>query len=1097
MNFQNTYEPSSSEFCCLQSSQSSPALASKPRTLQGNGNYDSQFSDLIQYAAVKGYLNTSPPSGQDTIPAFSKPLHQDISSNFIISPISPSYIYRNSINAPSLDETLPLSERNFVRAGDEIADGHSEYNNSALEDNLLRAPDVNFTENIGIAEEVFGNVSYVTEAMRGLHFTTPIRKEKLTPEASNDFSDNNNCNFTVDEYESAVNPVGEATDIQALTNAMELFHFTTPKRSTKLMPSATNTGRSGKEASHLLTWRENLAPDTYCGNNMVDTLMEFNSERSLRSSITWRTSIISSDNDDQSDISFETEEIEDDIDSPVVIRVLSDKKDLDGLKEDWASSEFKEDLNVSKETYTPKGGPSPSNYQKIKVDGREVLIRVVPEDEDTLSRRYASVSHSQSTVSESHNLTSRNNVSSTINQTKRPKENVSSSKSKATNSVSSQPSAIPSNASREEITCENSPVVSSESNFGSDLPELCRKEKGDDTMSKTFEINSDTKVLPALESEKSNEKLTANLSSESKNQKGNALDHVLNSSSEEDILNSGDKMRLQDNIRTKNKNTPLEGDSIEISCSTEQFEAGHPSVTHNESNNSDALDDLNAFDLTEYLDYLELQVLVQRNEIERSRLNTVREIREQMESCFENTALINIPPIVFQNWQKVIDDTVAHELQAKNQGEMEESSEEVASRMRKDMEMLVNENLELHRDIDKFKRHGEENDILKQKVDNLEKRLSLLHTQLNLKKEECDNLNRKVSEFTHDLTRGEYVSGIKMEETLRQYETELRKARDERNLTEQKITEFSLLSTELQQRLIEKERDYNNLSKVNESMKEQAEGDLREVQATSSKLRLTVSELEQQNNVLKTKNEADQTVIKHLEGRVYDLEQSLNEARQSAATTLKSLEDSQIQEARFIEALEASATQMDTFRQENDSLRIKLKEAKDECKSVTRELTEKLTNDAQNTHAILQEVKNLENSLNDLRKEKTHVEEKYSQMKYENERLQRTIEIMKRKQGLSMYGSLSLDSLRFPNDRHSEVSSSESESVRESDTDSIESTSTFSFPDIVVRDSGKSYQMRSKSSDFKKSQKQSGKRVVSNGDSASTPRKTYSADETR
>ena len=135
----------------------------------------------------------------------------------------------------------------------------------------------------------------------------------------------------------------------------------------------------------------------------------------------------------------------------------------------------------------------------------------------------------------------------------------------------------------------------------------------------------------------------------------------------------------------------------------------------------------------------------------------------------------------------------------------------------------------------------------------------------------------------------------------------------------------------------------------------------------------------------------------YLEGKLGNTENEVAELNKTKREVMMDLQESRIREKNFINDIGVLEKEKAEVLKQNQGLINKAKATENEKMDLSRELNSKMSLEMQSAEAILGELKSLERSLNAVRKEKSLVEDKYNTLKFENERLQRTLDLSKEK----------------------------------------------------------------------------------------------------
>eukprot|EP00794_Sanderia_malayensis_P012023 gene12023-13264_t len=426
----------------------------------------------------------------------------------------------------------------------------------------------------------------------------------------------------------------------------------------------------------------------------------------------------------------------------------------------------------------------------------------------------------------------------------------------------------------------------------------------------------------------------------------------------------------------------------------------------------------NALDgLDDALEELYCLALLNSRDLERERLQVARGIRANMEEKCNGLPLEKAPSAVYDAWKDVIDAII------KNKDEKsrvcEERREELLRDIRSEIDVLAKENLDLSKLVGGENALRIENELLDKQISGLKNYVESLENRIDVQAKENTNVLTRLKHLQEEVS--EKQSAI--DQNRANYEKLIGSLRDE-------LAKANESEAKLQSELTIKEIDMKKFQNEYDAIKDESRSDIERVQIDAVNLRAKLTELLKQNEALKTANEADQTIIKHLETKMRSFENSIENLKNSKREILIDLQESREREKNLtnhISDLEKDKAGMDKECQ--DLLNV-AKNLREEKNVLNEELHAKISGETKNTEAILSELKKLEKSLNEVRKEKSIIEDKYNNVKYENERLHR---------------QLKSQSAKYSKDIDSE-SRSRTESAYDSEAESFDSYAR--FPDV-------------------------------------------------
>ena len=397
--------------------------------------------------------------------------------------------------------------------------------------------------------------------------------------------------------------------------------------------------------------------------------------------------------------------------------------------------------------------------------------------------------------------------------------------------------------------------------------------------------------------------------------------------------------------------------------------------------------------LNAYCENEELFKLSRSIGLERARLDAIKELRLKMEDSCNQLPIDKIPSFVSDEWRKVIEGIT--EEQVTNYQELETEYEDSLRQMRFELDKLTKENFDLSKIATEVNGFKLENELLKKQIGGLNEYVCSLEKRVEGRGKE----NAKI---------GEEVEQLRIELSAKKEEMK-KKLIDFENETIEMTSQINLLKNEnvtLENEFKLKDIEYKRLLNEKERTKDEIHDDLQKMNANTNSLRNRIIELQQENETLKTANEADQTVIKHLETKLESSAEVTKELRIEKSKLLAQLQEARVNESDLRKETKVVRHENDSLEKQKEKLVEKLGLLNKEKKSVEQQLNVKLNEESKSTGAMLRELKSLEASLNSARKEKSLLEDKYNNQRFELERMYKMLETTKQKKvGLNIDSS--------------------------------------------------------------------------------------------
>ena len=351
-------------------------------------------------------------------------------------------------------------------------------------------------------------------------------------------------------------------------------------------------------------------------------------------------------------------------------------------------------------------------------------------------------------------------------------------------------------------------------------------------------------------------------------------------------------------------------------------------------------------ELLMYLEIIEQRALAVESLIEQAKLDTVLNIRKQIEAEFNGVPLQEIPAKCHQKIDRAIQRFLEQELEKiraeyenKDTGNESSSKPEGVGRASEPRSAGSARSSEEIRELER------ENENLHDKVGSLETSVNRVDMLYLMQKKENEYLTEKVTRL-------------------------------ERQLTNEKL---------------KYENELHDVKNGFEEIEDFARGGRSEFASDSEAMTSLYRRLEQeekQNRALKIAGEADQTTIRCLEGKVNELEKELSSSRQEVNDLLQEIRDLQSHAERRERKLQEREVQLREVNDERRVLRETLIMSEHEISLLENKLGNE-NNDAwkDSKKEILDELRKLEKHIKVIHKEKRKLENKYLAFKIENEHL--------------------------------------------------------------------------------------------------------------
>ena len=343
-------------------------------------------------------------------------------------------------------------------------------------------------------------------------------------------------------------------------------------------------------------------------------------------------------------------------------------------------------------------------------------------------------------------------------------------------------------------------------------------------------------------------------------------------------------------------------------------------------------------ELLMYLEIIEQRALAVESLIEQAKLQTVLNIRNQIEAEFNGLSLEEIPAKCHQKIDRAIQRYLERELEkirADYESKETGSEPSAATRPGSMGRASASEKLE---ELERV------NGDLREKIESLETSVSRVDMLYSMQKRENEYLAEKVTNLERQLAN----------EKLK-YESELRNIKN----------------------------DYEENIKVEDKFLTGNENS-----ETMASLYRKLEQEEKQNKALRVAGEADQTTIRCLEGKLTELEAELQKSRQRVNDLLDEVHELQTGAERREKRLQEREKQLKEVLDERRTLRETLTMSEHEISLLENKLGS--DNNAvwkDSKREILEELTKLEKHIKVIHKEKRKLENKYLAFKIENENL--------------------------------------------------------------------------------------------------------------
>ena len=396
-----------------------------------------------------------------------------------------------------------------------------------------------------------------------------------------------------------------------------------------------------------------------------------------------------------------------------------------------------------------------------------------------------------------------------------------------------------------------------------------------------------------------------------------------------------------------------------------------------------------------YLNSIEQSALMYKLQVEETKIDTLLTLKRKLEDAFEGTPLEQVP-LKFREklhdiLHQVAEDQMSkyRDLTAESEAELNRSEREYIPRLQDELDELNAENREIKQQLGNLMANEKEYSELRARIKELENALFTMKSHYQYKNGESEFLAEKITSLDKE------ILGMRME-----YEQQLQDLRNE--------------NLELQEICIDLENDNRMLT---QNVKDMRRGDsspamvgsrllpvpevhgyqiLQEdeylnLQGEIENLRIRLGESDKQVKALTIASEADQAVIKNLEGKVQDMEGALAHARDSHSSVLSEVHESHLQLSSTRALLSGYKEEVEAMRRENKLLKSSLEMSENEIKYQNDRLKKRTEPWKHNKRQIWTEIRELENILKDVHKEKKNIEKKYVHFKIENEQLNESL----------------------------------------------------------------------------------------------------------
>ena len=345
-------------------------------------------------------------------------------------------------------------------------------------------------------------------------------------------------------------------------------------------------------------------------------------------------------------------------------------------------------------------------------------------------------------------------------------------------------------------------------------------------------------------------------------------------------------------------------------------------------------------ELLMYLEIIEQRALEVESLIEQAKLETVLNIRNQIEAEFNGVPLQEIPGKFHQKIDRAIQRYLEKELEKiRAEYEHKETGRESIGRP---------EGKERRRPSEEIGELERENTDLREKVGSLEMSVNRVDMLYLMQKKENEYLTEKVTKLERQMSN----------EKLK-YENELHDVKSE-------------------------------FEEINFSREKQTENknELKENSETMATLYRKLEQEEKQSKALRVAGEADQTTIRCLEGKVSELEREMQSSRQEISELLQEIRELQGQAERRERKLRERETQLKDGNDERRVLRETLIMSEHEISLLENKLGNENSDVWKDSKKeVLEELRKLEKHIKVIHKEKRKLENKYLAFKIENEHL--------------------------------------------------------------------------------------------------------------
>ena len=396
-------------------------------------------------------------------------------------------------------------------------------------------------------------------------------------------------------------------------------------------------------------------------------------------------------------------------------------------------------------------------------------------------------------------------------------------------------------------------------------------------------------------------------------------------------------------------------------------------------------DDVDDDPFMQYLDSIEHTALKFKLQVERAKVDTLQTLKSKLEEAYEGTPLEEIPSKFQEKLQGAIAQIISEEVHKKyatlvdKEDEMCEEETKTMDCMKNELDSVAADNFCLNQQLEVLKGYEKGYYELKDEVDVLNEEIVQMRSECERKKGESEFLSERVEE----LEKGMVNMRVEYEDQVREMQKE--------------TLELQRMLTELENRSSEEEEEtYHQNGSIredgetyedekDENMYERENVEYNALQRELEAMRFRLEVSERHNKALRTATDADQAMIRCLEGKVVDVENALNKSQDENSRLLSDLHEAQRQHSSDRAKLSSYQEETSALERENKLLKSSLEIAENEMRYLQGKGKRNGEPWKNNRKQIWREIRELERILKDVHKEKRSIEKKFVSFKQETD----------------------------------------------------------------------------------------------------------------